>query len=432
MSTALAPRANGHGTLTTLPSLGADHVIATMETTKAVRTFVQNEMKDGLDFGLIPGVAKKCLYKPGAEKVNLLFNCWPRHQIERIPVEFGGPSVGHMEVVVKTELISRATDEVIGEGSGSCSTMEGRYRYRKAGLVCPSCGQESVIRGKTEYGGGFICFAKKGGCGQKFRDNDAAITGQPQGQAENENVWDVRNTVLKMAVKRADVAAALSLGCLSEIFTQDVEDFKTFDIDGGNGDHGTHSEPDDRPTRHSVNEAFPSRERERERPQNNSGHASGQYASPEQREKYLEGLRGWIATQNAAWVDSWQNATGACTLDGRDLPKACVEPMNIHQVDSHLLKWCVETGRLDQRIVPEDTKVRQLGQYVAIVYFRDKREQQAIGQEMKRYAKEQFERRREDVYRKCPDLMAPEDRDDATTAAVPDAGGNPDYENGGD
>lgn len=36
--------------------------------------------------------------------------------------------------------------------------------------ACPKCGtNKSVIVGKAEYGGGFLCFAKKGGCGEKWQ-----------------------------------------------------------------------------------------------------------------------------------------------------------------------------------------------------------------------------------------------------------------------
>lgn len=35
--------------------------------------------------------------------------------------------------------------------------------------VCPSCGEaKAVIRGRAEYGGGWLCFLKKGGCGAKW------------------------------------------------------------------------------------------------------------------------------------------------------------------------------------------------------------------------------------------------------------------------
>jgi hypothetical protein len=35
--------------------------------------------------------------------------------------------------------------------------------------VCPNCGEtKAVIKGKAEYGGGWLCFLKKGGCGAKW------------------------------------------------------------------------------------------------------------------------------------------------------------------------------------------------------------------------------------------------------------------------
>lgn len=36
---------------------------------------------------------------------------------------------------------------------------------------CPTCGANAIIKGKEEYGGGWLCFKKKGGCGDKFTDD---------------------------------------------------------------------------------------------------------------------------------------------------------------------------------------------------------------------------------------------------------------------
>jgi len=36
--------------------------------------------------------------------------------------------------------------------------------------TCPECGQAAIIKGKAEYGGGYLCWKKKGGCGAKFPD----------------------------------------------------------------------------------------------------------------------------------------------------------------------------------------------------------------------------------------------------------------------
>jgi hypothetical protein len=102
--------------------------------------------------------------------------------------------------------------------------MESKYRWRKGERKCPQCGAEAIIKGKAEYGGGWLCFDKKGGCKAKFTDNDAEITGQQVGRVANPDISDSYNTVLKIATKRALVAAVLITTGASCLFTQDVED----------------------------------------------------------------------------------------------------------------------------------------------------------------------------------------------------------------
>jgi hypothetical protein len=195
----------------------------TLEALKAIRTFLESEFKPGLDFGVIPGTGTKpTLLLPGAQKAMMYFNVAPHRDIQR--VEMGG---GHLEVLATTQLVSRTTGGIVGEGSGSCSSMEKKYRYRHADRLCPKCGTPNIKASK--YGDqGWYCHAKAGGCGAQFRPNDPAINDQVAGKVENPDVHDTRNTILKMAIKRADVSAAMSLACLSERFTQDLED--TYDL----------------------------------------------------------------------------------------------------------------------------------------------------------------------------------------------------------
>ena len=95
--------------------------------------------------------------------------------------------------------------------------------------VCPNCGKPAIIRGKAEYGGPevqrrLLCFGKKGGCGAKFVRGDPAIEGQETGRIANPDIADQQNTILKMAQKRAMIAATLIGVNASEFFTQDMED----------------------------------------------------------------------------------------------------------------------------------------------------------------------------------------------------------------
>jgi ssDNA-binding Zn-finger/Zn-ribbon topoisomerase 1 len=190
---------------------------------------VRDLMKAEQDFGVIPGTQKPTLYQPGADKLNNLFGLVPRFEtVERTEdwtgAQHGGESF--FSYTVKCRLYRG--DFLMGEGDGSCNSWESKYRYRSAERTCPNCGKPTIIKGKAEYGGGWICFAKKGGCGAKFSDNDPAIKEQIVGRVPNPDIADVVNTVLKMANKRAKIAATLNATSAHEFFTQDVEDMPEF------------------------------------------------------------------------------------------------------------------------------------------------------------------------------------------------------------
>ncbi len=176
-------------------------------------------MTDGQHYGVIPGTNKPTLLKAGAEKLGITFRLAPEFDIDT--VDLGN---GHRDVRVLCRLRHIVTDSLVGSGVGSCSTMESKYRWRAAGRVCPSCGEAAIIRGKEEYGGGWLCFKKKDGCGAKFKIDDTTITSQDSGRVENEDIADVYNTVLKMSKKRAHIDAMLTATAASDIFTQDLDE----------------------------------------------------------------------------------------------------------------------------------------------------------------------------------------------------------------
>lgn len=183
---------------------------------------MERAMRPGIHYGLIPGVQKPSLFKPGAELLNVLFRLAPSYHSERM-----WHDDGHLTVVSRCVLTHIPTTLTIGEGEGLCSTRESRYAYRQGGRTCPECGQTAIIKGKAEYGGGWLCFARKGGCGAKWAD-DTDQAGEFEsaeiGRVENPDIADSYNTVLKMADKRALIAAILNCTAASDVFTQDVED----------------------------------------------------------------------------------------------------------------------------------------------------------------------------------------------------------------
>lgn len=177
-------------------------------------------MKDGVDYGVVPGTQKPTLLKPGAEILNRLAGLAPDFEVVR---EHGdgvtGPAIRYQ---IKCRLL-RSDGHVVGTGDGAANSWERKYRYRNAERTCPSCNRNTIIKGRQEYGGGWVCFRKKGGCGEKYEDGDTRIVGQAD-QMENPDPHDLDNTLLKMAEKRAMVAATLIAHAGSGIFSQDLED----------------------------------------------------------------------------------------------------------------------------------------------------------------------------------------------------------------
>ena len=143
-----------------------------------IQYLMKEVLQQGEHYGTVPGCGKKpTLLQPGAEKISFMFHLVPTYEVKRYDM-----AGGHREYEVKCTLTSRDTGEVMGEGVGTCSTMESKYRYRSKWVN-----------------------------GSKVKE-------------ENPDIADTWNTVLKIAKKRAFVDAVKSTTAASDIFTQDIED----------------------------------------------------------------------------------------------------------------------------------------------------------------------------------------------------------------
>jgi hypothetical protein len=178
--------------------------------------FVREYMVEGEDYGLIPGTNKKTLYKPGADKLCELYGLSDSYRVIDRLVDFDrGLFDYEIECTLSRDGIPIAT------GLGSCSSFEGKYRWRDSKRICPQCGKDTIIKGKEEYGGGWLCFKKNGGCGAKFEEHDEQIESQIIGRVENDDIATIKNTILKMAKKRSKVDATLAATRSGGVFTQD-------------------------------------------------------------------------------------------------------------------------------------------------------------------------------------------------------------------
>ena len=152
----------GNGSLAVTPQVDAAELVQRLD---VIREASQTAMTEDVDFGQIPGTNKPTLLKPGAEKLGVLFQLDIQLENERL---FDGD---HLTVVSHATVFHAPSGSRLGYGEGVCTTKEKKYAKRKQERTCPDCGMAAVIKGKKEYGGGWLCFFKKGGCGAKFTDN---------------------------------------------------------------------------------------------------------------------------------------------------------------------------------------------------------------------------------------------------------------------
>jgi len=169
-------------------------------------------------YGIIPGTQKPSLLKPGAEKLCLTFRLDPDYKIIREVRE-----KDFIAYTIKCDLTHIPTSQNIASGIGSCNSRETKYRYRHIEESTGKPVPREYWSAKTANNSKEM---KRILGGDGFRaskiDNNWVIAKSQK--IENDNPWDLDNTIIKMACKRALVAATLNATAASDIFTQDIED----------------------------------------------------------------------------------------------------------------------------------------------------------------------------------------------------------------
>jgi hypothetical protein len=161
-----------------------------------IQQVLREVMKEGTHFGTIPGCDKPSLWKPGAEKILSTFRIASQPTVEDLSTD------DEARFRVRCAGISSSGID-LGACFGECSSSEEKYRWRTA-----VCEEEFEATPETHR----RIKWKKG------RDGGYSIK-----QVCTEPA-DMRNTVLKMAIKRAQVGMCLGVTAASDVFTQDLED----------------------------------------------------------------------------------------------------------------------------------------------------------------------------------------------------------------
>jgi len=141
-------------------------------------------MKEGTHYGTIPGTPKPSLWKAGAEVLCMTFRLAPL-------------------------LDSRVTvDDPVGEWAYTGSRRDGT-------IVTGTCVGFFEVEA--------TCTIQ--GPGSEILSRCSARCNNRENKYRSLSLFDIRNTVQKMAEKRAFVSAVLMATGASDIFTQDIEDF---------------------------------------------------------------------------------------------------------------------------------------------------------------------------------------------------------------
>lgn len=166
---------------TLLDTIKDSQVAKTIESINKFQAIVKSQFKENYHYGIIPGTGKKpTLLKPGAEVIVTLLGLSTSYEILTNTRDFNNE---FFDYVVKCTL--KKNGEPIAEGLGSANTKETKF-----------------VREEGKGAG-------------------------------------MDNNVLKMAKKRALVDAALNVGSLSDVFTQDFDDDDLKDLTGGKAEKNT-------------------------------------------------------------------------------------------------------------------------------------------------------------------------------------------------
>lgn len=218
----------------------------------------QHIMKDGTDYGTIPGTNKPTLLLPGMEKIMRALNAVPQY-IERCVVRDYDKPLFHFEYECQLIEINSGLAIPGGRGIGLCTSYESAFRWRwvdeadlpadmdKSGLQRRD-GRKTLSEfefaiNKAETTGQY---AKPAEHWQMFKEAIASgsakqvmkptkkgtslayeITmGTYQYRVPNPDIYDQVNAISKRAQKRALGSAVKGAAAVSEFFTVDLEDFE--------------------------------------------------------------------------------------------------------------------------------------------------------------------------------------------------------------
>lgn len=179
--------------LSIIETVDIDNISTTMNKIAQMQAVVQKTLKQGHDFGEVPGTSKPTLLKPGGEKICMLFGLNPEYEFLQTTEDYDKEFFSYN---IRCTLFRNG--QPVAQGVGSCNSKEKKYRFINVDTIPEN------YRGASE----------------SFTDK----YGRTKYKINNPDICSLVNTILKMAKKRAFIDAVLQVASLSEVFTQDLED----------------------------------------------------------------------------------------------------------------------------------------------------------------------------------------------------------------
>lgn len=172
---------------------------------RAIQQLMEAVMKKDTHYGVIPGTKQPTLYKAGSEQILSMFGIAVEPIIEEL-----SSTEDECRIRVICRLTSVANGKHLGSGVGEASSSEQKYMWRRI-----------VSKAEWEH------YQKNSPEKTRIRffiswQNGKRVEGQEE--QIRTHVPDIRNTILKMAKKRAQIDATLTVTGCSDMFAQDLED----------------------------------------------------------------------------------------------------------------------------------------------------------------------------------------------------------------
>lgn len=147
----------------------ADLIQTRLQALDNVAQKIKDSLNPDIDYMVIPGTSKPSLLLSGAERIALAYGLRQEADIIDKTIDLDN---GVVRYHYRVKLYTMGEGRLVAEGEGSCSSLEKKWVAQKS------------------------------------------------------NPFEVENTIIKIARKRAFVGAVISIGNISKVFTQDMEDMK--------------------------------------------------------------------------------------------------------------------------------------------------------------------------------------------------------------